>query len=112
MNRTAYSLACVAVALAWLPSSPAGAATMRVLMVNQGNEAIFALRVGHASAAQWSGDLLAFDQVIDVSAGTDVAVDVDPLACVYDVIASYGDGHTEILRDVDLCQTQRVSFDH
>jgi hypothetical protein len=95
-----------------LSVAPAGAATQRILMLNQGNEAIFALRVGHASAAAWSGDLLAFDQVIDVSGGTDVSVDVDPSTCVYDVVATYGDGHTEIMRDVDLCQTQRLSFDH
>jgi len=110
--RAIARYAAVMAAAALLLGASSGAAGRRVLVVNQGNEAIFALRIGHLDGARWSGDLLAFDQVIDVSRGSDVSVDIDPAACVYDVQATYGDGDTQALRDIDLCRIDRLSFDH
>jgi hypothetical protein len=87
--------------------------THDILVVNGGNEAIFALRIGHDGApAVWSGDVLPFDRVIDVSEGRDVTVAVDPAACIADLQATYRDGHAVVIQSVNLCTAGRVDFTH
>lgn len=84
----------------------------RLLVVNAGNEAIFALHVRPQAADQWGGDLLPFNQTIAVSRGEDVDVVLDAAGCRYDVEAVYGDGDTQVLSGIDLCSAVRVQFDH
>ncbi len=87
--------------------------THTILVVNQGNEAIFALRFGHDTTPPvWSADLLPFDQVIDVSEARRVSVSVDPSDCTADLQAGYRDAHAVVIKDVDLCTTDRVNFQH
>jgi len=102
-----------ALAFATAGSRAAGLQTRAILVVNGGNEAIFSLRLGHASTDPpvWSADLLPFDGVIDVSEGRDVTVPVDPAACTADLQATYKDGHAIVVQDVDLCTADRVDFD-
>ena len=104
--RALAALCCIA----FLPALPARAATRHVLILNQGNAAIFYLRIGSAANARWSPDLLGYNGVIDVGRGEDVSVDVDESACTYDLQATYGDGTTQIAPGIDLCATDRVSF--
>ncbi|HEY8321941.1 MAG TPA: hypothetical protein VIG46_09165 [Candidatus Baltobacteraceae bacterium] len=103
-----------ALALASAGSRAADLQTRTILVVNGGNEAIFALRLGHASTDPpvWGNDLLPFDRVIDVSEGRDVAVPVDPAACTADLQATYKDGHAIVVQSVDLCTADRVDFTH
>lgn len=110
MRRAAYAVLSALVALASVQALPARAATRHVLVLNQGNAAIFSLRVGSAASARWSADLLGYTGVIDVGRGEDVTIDVDETTCTYDVQAVYGDGTTQIAPGVDLCSTDRVSF--
>jgi hypothetical protein len=107
--RTARAL-LVTIAAAALLIAPARASARRVLVLNQGNAAIMFLRIGSASNAKWSADLLGYDGAIDVGRGMDVSIDVDESACTYDVQATYGDGTVQIAPAVDLCSTDRVSF--
>ncbi len=102
--------ATLAIAFALL-GLPARAADRSVLVHNAGNEAIFTLRIGHGADGRWSADLLGFGRVVDVSRGNEIVVDVDPGICTYDLIATYGDGHTQV-RSADLCSVDRVRFDH
>jgi hypothetical protein len=81
-----------------------------LLVVNRGNRPIFEIRIGHDAAQTWSGDLLGFATVIDVSSGREVPLGISPAQCVFDVLATYQGGHREILHDVDLCSTSRVDF--
>lgn len=84
-----------------------------LLVVNQGNEAIFALRIGHdTDPPAWSDDMLPFDQVIDVSEGREISVSVDPANCVADLQAGYRDAHAIVIKGVNLCTTDRVNFQH
>lgn len=91
-------------------AAPARAVARLVLVLNQGNSAIFHLRVGSAADAKWSPDLLGFDGVIDVGRGQEVSVDIDESACTVDLQAVYADGTSQIAPAVDLCTTDRVSF--
>jgi len=94
----------------------AGHILAALLVVNAGDEPIFALRVGHDAVAPavavWSDDLLPFDDVIGVSAGREVKIEVDPAACVQDLQATYRDGHAIVMKAVDLCTADRVDFTH
>ena len=102
-----------ALALASAGSRAADLQTHTILVVNEGNEAIFALRLGHATEPPvWSADVLPFDQVIDVSQGREIKVSVDPAACTADLQASYKDDHAVVVQGVDLCTTDRVNFEH
>jgi hypothetical protein len=104
-------LAAAMLLFASSPALPARAAPHHVVVLNQGNSAIFYLRVGNASNAKWSADLLGYDGVIDVGRGQDVVLDIDDTSsCTYDLQATYADGSTQIAPGVDLCSTERVSF--
>ena len=105
--RGALAFFCAVAALA----VPARAATRSIVVVNGGNEAIFTLRVGHAADNGWGADVLGFGSTIDVSSGRQLSIDVDPLVCTYDLLATYGDGHTQ-MQTADLCTVDRVRFDH
>ena len=97
-------------ALIFFPAPPARASARQILVLNAGNSAIFYLRIGNASTARWSADLLGYAGVIDVGRGEDVAMDVDAPTCTYDLQATYGDGTTQVAPSIDLCTTDRVSF--
>lgn len=104
-------VAAIFMALGLCPlGAPAEVASHRVLVLNDGNEPIFTVRFGHAQTNLWSGDLLEFNQVIDVSRGRDLAFVLDPATCEYDVEATYSDGATVVLRDVDLCSVPNLTF--
>jgi hypothetical protein len=92
-------------------ATTASAQVHTLLVINAGNQAIFALQAGSYQTQSWGNDLLAFNQVIEVSSGRDVAIDVDPSACVQDLRARFQDGDTQVLRSVDLCRADRVQFD-
>lgn len=94
-------------------SRAAGLSTHRILVVNEGNEAIFSLRLGHDTPPPvWSSDVLPFDEVIDVSQGREIVVGVDPANCTADLQATYRDDHAVVVKDVDLCTADRVDFTH
>ena len=86
------------------------AAERQLLVVNAGNKAIFSVRIGNVARNDWSKDLLRFDQVIDVSNGRELRVHYDRSNCKYDVQVTYGDGATAVERNVNLCRTDRVTF--
>jgi hypothetical protein len=109
MKRLAAALAAF-LTFACVQPLPARAATRHVMVLNQGNSAIFYLRVGASGTARWSVDLLGYTGVIDVGRGEDVSVDVDDASCTYDLQATYADGTTQIAPGIDLCSTDRVSF--
>ena len=50
--------------------------------------------------------------MIDVSSGRELQVSVDPANCLADLQAGYRDAHAIVVRDVDLCTTRRVDFEH
>ncbi len=81
-----------------------------LLVVNRGNRPIFEIRIGRDAAQSWSGDLLGFATVIDVSSGKEVPLAGVPAGCVWDVLAVYRGGHEEIQHDVNLCSTSRIDF--
>jgi hypothetical protein len=90
-------------------------ATRRLLVLNEGNEAIFSLRIGEPAAKNnetWSDDLLSFDRVIDVSEAQELDIALDPSTCRYDIQATYRDNHTVIQHNINLCHTQRITFTH
>lgn len=83
----------------------------RLLVVNESDQVIYAIRLGHdVDPPEWSADLLPFNDVIDVSAGREFKIGVDPAACVSDVQATYQDGQAVVVKDVDLCTTDRVDI--
>ncbi len=82
-----------------------------ILVVNAGDDAIFALRVGHAQQAAWGDDVLGFSEIIDVSRGRVVRMPFDPSACRYDVAATYRNGAVVVKRDVNLCTVTRIDFE-
>jgi len=92
-----------------LAAAPARAATRTILVLNAGSQAIFTLRVGHEADAQWSADLLGLTEVIPVGRGRELAIDVDPAVCTYDLLASYRDGRTQE-ETADLCTLDTVRF--
>ena len=97
-----------AVLLLGASGQPAG---REILILNRGGEAIFWVAVGHAQSKTWSGDVLRFNDVIDVGEGKTVNLRLGQ-ACVYDLRARYRDGDTADLSDVNLCNASSVSFDH
>jgi hypothetical protein len=100
-------------ALASAGSRAADLQTHTILVVNEGNEAIFGLRLGHqADPPVWSADMLPFDRVIEVSEGRDITVSVDPADCTADLQATYKDEHVVVVQNVDLCTADRVNFEH
>ena len=90
------------------PAQPRG---REIMIFNRGNEAIFAVQIGHARAQDWSPDLLPFDGVVDVSEGASVVIAVGN-QCIYDVRATYHDQDTVSLKNVDLCAATSLTFDH
>lgn len=88
----------------------AALASRSVLIVNAGDDAIFALRIGHAAQSDWGDDLLGMTGVIDVSRGRTIRVRFDPATCAYDLQATYRNGTVVIKRDVNLCAVERVDF--
>ena len=58
----------------------------------------------------WSPDLLKFTEVIDISEGRELKMQLDPSHCVYDVRAMYQDGHEIVVRRVNLCKTAHLAF--
>ncbi len=108
-----FAVIVAALVLLCAGSRAADLRTHTILVVNQGNEAIFALRFGHdATPPVWSADVLPFDQVIDVSEGREISISVDPAECTADLQAGYRDAHAIVIKDVDLCTTDRVNFQH
>ncbi|MHB8147893.1 MAG: hypothetical protein ACYDGM_11630 [Vulcanimicrobiaceae bacterium] len=105
-----WSLTFPALVMALACLTQASAKTRVVLVVNAGNAPIFSLRIGHAAQKAWSGDLLAFNQAIDVSSGVELPINFDPVTCAYDVQATYEDGHVAVKRDIDLCSVRRLNF--
>ena len=102
-----------ALALASAGSRAADLQTHTILVVNEGDEAIFALRFGYASDPPvWGADLLPFDGVIEVSEGRDIKIAVDPADCTADLQATYKDDHAVVVQNVDLCTAGRVNFEH
>ena len=103
---------CVAltVVMAATCVAQACATTRTVLILNAGDEPIFSLRIGHAAQHAWSADLLAFDQAIEVSSGSEVPIVFDPVTCAYDVQATYEDGSVAVKRNVDLCSVRHMKF--
>ena len=83
-------------------------------MLNEGNTPIFRLRIGEESANNetWTGDLLGFDRVIDVSDAQEIDITLDPATCHYDVEATYRNGYVVVQRDIDLCHSARITFTH
>jgi hypothetical protein len=82
-----------------------------VLFLNAGSEPVYTLRTGHRESGQWSDDLLAATQVIDVGEGQRVRIALSG-TCLHDVRAEYRDGHSEERDGLDLCRSRRVVFDH
>lgn len=97
--RTAAAFACAAL----LSVAAASAADHRVLVLNAAESPIFAVRIGHAEENAWGPDLLPFNDVVDVSRGRELRLPPDLTDCSYDVSATFGDGTSVVLRDVDLC---------
>lgn len=86
----------------------AALAMRQVLIVNRGDDAIFNIRIGHDSS--WGDDLLGFDGVIDVSQGRTVKIPLDPSTCVYNVQVTYRHGAVVVMRDIDVCKTDRLEI--
>lgn len=94
-----------------LSIAPAQSQGREITVFNRGNEAIFALQIGHVQAQDWSPDLLPFAGVVDVSEGVTVSIAVGA-QCVYDIRATYRDGDTVSLKNVDLCAAASLTFEH
>ena len=109
--RHPFAAVCGLVSAVLLLGSPAEPAGRELLILNRGGEAIFWVTVGHAQSKTWSGDVLPFNDVIDVGEGKNVTVPVGK-DCIYDLRAKYGDGDVADLSNVDLCSASSVSFDH
>jgi hypothetical protein len=104
-----YALLALTLAIACI--APASPARRTILIVNAGNEAIFSVHLGYATAKSWGADLLTFGEVIDVSTGRDVPVDAGAEPCLVDVQARYGDGDTQV-RSANVCTSTRIDFNH
>ena len=89
----------------------AGPGARRVLVFNRGSLPIYHLQMGHEENKTWSGDLLRFNDVIDVGEAKSVPV-VLAAECLFDLRATHRDGTVDELRDVDLCVSQSVTFEH
>jgi hypothetical protein len=85
-------------------------ASRSVLVVNAGDDAIFALRVGHVAAADWGDDMLGFADVIDVSRGRVIRIRYNPTTCAYDIQATYRSGTVVVMRNVNICTADRIDF--
>lgn len=79
-------------------------------VVNAGSETVYSLRIGHRSSGEWSDDVLN-SQVIDVGTQRRLPVMLQS-TCLYDVQASYRDGHVAEIDDVDLCKPHRIFLTH
>lgn len=108
--RVLATAAAAFVCLSFLAPAQSAAAARRVLVLNAGDQPIFTLRIGHAEQNAWGPDLLPFNDVVEVSRGRDVTIDVDANACTNDVSATLRDGTTIVLRDVDLCTVTELRF--
>lgn len=89
---------------------PARSQGRELLVLNRGSVAIFAVQLGHVQGQTWGTDLLPFNDVVDVGEGKEVPLTLTD-ECVFDVRASYADGSTSDLTNVDLCVRSSVSFD-
>ncbi len=108
-------LCALLLALLVSASAHASAAWQEFVVLNAGNQPIFAVRMAKvvgATAPAWGPDLLSFNDVIDVDQGHEFKLKLDPRACIYDLQASYQDGHSAVLHGVNLCKTERVSFSY
>jgi hypothetical protein len=85
------------------------------VVLNQGNVPIFEMHLAKPvrfGQETWGPDLLSFSRVIDVDEGREFKMKLDSQNCVYDVRAIYQDGHDIVLHGVNLCKTDRVSFNY
>lgn len=112
MARSSVRLLCVVLlsALCGAASSSITSAA-RVLVLNQGEEPIYAL-ARSADGTTWTADLLGMTGVVRLGEGRWTRVPLDPATCYYDIRATYPDGHTSIAPHVDLCAVDRVVFRH
>lgn len=101
-------LAVLLAATMTAPTAPPRARS--VLVLNVGNDALFTLRVGNASLAQWGEDLLGFDDVIDVSRGRTIVLPVDPAQCREDLQATFRGGVTVVVPHVNVCTVDRLEI--
>ncbi|GAC1391474.1 MAG: hypothetical protein NVSMB31_08920 [Vulcanimicrobiaceae bacterium] len=78
---------------------------------NKGDEPIHYLYVSHISEDKWGDDVLGED-VLMPGERVKVKFSDDSDVCHYDVRVEYKDKHSDEDRDVDLCDTASISFDH
>lgn len=109
-TRRLIHIAAAIALVASLFGAHAQARERRILVVNASDEPIYAIRVGHADQNSWGADVLAFNEVIDVSRGRDLDLPFDPSDCSYDVAATYHDGLVVVLRNIDLCSVNELRF--
>jgi len=88
--------------------SPAVAGPERILIVNEGEEAIYSLAMAPSGAA-YSADLLGPVDVVGIGEARWIRVP-GRRGCSYDVRATYGDGHTADRLRVNVCVVERIAF--
>jgi len=89
----------------------AGAAPVRILIVNAGEEPIYSLALA-PRPGEWSDDLMPAADVVGIGEARSVALPRGKMTCYYDVRATYRDGHTADRKRVNLCVAERIVFEH
>lgn len=86
-----------------------GAARQNFTVVNNTGHVVVTLNVSPSSETRWGPDILGRD-VLGNGESADITFDRDESICLWDVRATYDDGDTTDMRQVNLCQVGTVTL--
>ena len=91
------------------PTATVGTARQNFSVVNTTGHIVATLNVSPTSESEWGPDILGQD-VLQPGQTASVVFDRAEQQCNYDIRATYDDGDTSDLRNVNLCQVGTVSL--
>ena len=91
------------------PTASVGTARQNFSVVNRTGHTVLTLNVAPASEDEWGPDILG-TQVLEAGQTAAVTFDRAESQCNYDIRATYDDGDTTDMRNVNLCQVATVNL--
>ena len=91
------------------PSTSVGTARQNFSVVNATGHTVMTLNVSPTSENEWGDDILG-SQVLQAGQTAQVVFDRAETQCNYDIRATYDDGDTSDVRNVNLCQVGTVNL--
>lgn len=81
-------------------------------VINNSDEQVDNVFVSRHSAQDWGEDVMGKDDVLEANSKVKIVFDGVGTSCHYDVQVVYHDGHKKEVDDVNLCETDSVTFSH